>query len=122
MRLKRWLTSLLVLFLGYTTPSFAQPAELVPIRLQLTWSHQAQFAGVYVAQIRKHFAAAGIDLIVFPGGPALSPINELQNGNADVAIAWFNNACVAYHIPYPNFFTEHIFGTKDSSAYTTNNI
>ena len=92
MRLKRWLTSLLVLFLGYTTPSFAQPAELVPIRLQLTWSHQAQFAGVYVAQIRKHFAAAGIDLIVFPGGPALSPINELQNGNADVAIAWFNNA------------------------------
>jgi ABC-type nitrate/sulfonate/bicarbonate transport system substrate-binding protein len=73
MRLKRWLTSLLVLFLGYTTPSFAQPAELVPIRLQLTWSHQAQFAGVYVAQIRKHFAAAGIDLIVFPGGPCIKP-------------------------------------------------
>jgi ABC-type nitrate/sulfonate/bicarbonate transport system substrate-binding protein len=30
--------------------------------------------------------------MVFPGGPAFNPINELQLGNADIAIAWFNNA------------------------------
>jgi ABC-type nitrate/sulfonate/bicarbonate transport system substrate-binding protein len=75
--------------LAFTKPGFAQEANSSPIRLQLAWSHQAQFAGVYVAQMRKHFEAEGLDVIVFPGGSALNPINELQIGNADVAIAWF---------------------------------
>ena len=92
MRLKRWLPLILVTLLAFTKPSFAQEANSSPIRLQLAWSHQAQFAGVYVAQMRKHFEAEGLDVIVFPGGSALNPINELQIGNADVAIAWFNNA------------------------------
>ena len=78
--------------LAFTKPGFAQEANSSPIRLQLAWSHQAQFAGVYVAQMRKHFEAEGLDVIVFPGGSALNPINELQIGNADVAISWFNNA------------------------------
>ena len=92
MRLKRWLPLILVTLLAFTKPSFSQEANSSPIRLQLAWSHQAQFAGVYVAQMRKHFEAEGLDVIVFPGGSALNPINELQIGNADVAIAWFNNA------------------------------
>lgn len=92
MRLTRWLFFILVTLLAFTKPSFAQEANSSPIRLQLAWSHQAQFAGVYVAQMRKHFEAEGLDVIVFPGGSALNPINELQIGNADVAIAWFNNA------------------------------
>lgn len=92
MRLKRWLPLILVPLLAFTKPSFAHEANSSPIRLQLAWSHQAQFAGVYVVQMRKHFEAKGLDVIVFPGGSALNPINELQIGNADVAIAWFNNA------------------------------
>ena len=83
---------MLVTLLTFTNSSFAQEANSSPVRLQLAWSHQAQFAGVYVAQMRKHFEAEGLDVIVFPGGSALNPINELQIGNADVAIAWFNNA------------------------------
>ena len=70
----------------------AQPNYSSPIRLQLAWSHQSQFAGVYVAQVRKHFRNEGIDLIVVPGGSGINPITELQVGNADVAISWFNNA------------------------------
>ncbi len=92
MQRKGWLPFLSVMILAFTNPSFAQEANSSPIRLQLAWSHQAQFAGVYVAQMRKHFEAEGLDVIVFPGGSALNPINELQIGNADVAIAWFNNA------------------------------
>lgn len=72
--------------------SFSQPNYSSPIRLQLAWSHQSQFAGVYVAQVRKHFRNEGIDLIVVPGGSGINPISELQAGNADVAISWFNNA------------------------------
>lgn len=92
MRLKGWPPFILVILLTFTNSSFAQEANSSPIRLQLAWSHQSQFAGVYIAQIRKHFAAEGLDVIVFPGGPAFNPINELQLGNADIAIAWFNNA------------------------------
>jgi NitT/TauT family transport system substrate-binding protein len=92
MQLKGWLSFMLAALLTFTNSSFAQEASSSPIRLQLAWSHQSQFAGVYVAQIRKHFATEGLDVIVLPGGPAFNPINELQIGNADIAIAWFNNA------------------------------
>ena len=84
--------SLLVFLLLNAGVCLAQTNYPSPIRLQLAWSHQSQFAGIYVAQLRKHFRNEGVDLIVFPGGSGINPIHELQVGNADVAISWFNNA------------------------------
>lgn len=92
MRLKQWIQLLLVIPLLLSPAIFAQPSIESPIRLQLAWAHQSQFAGVYVAQMRKHFAKEGLDVIVFPGGSGVNPITELQDGIADVAISWFNNA------------------------------
>lgn len=88
----KWLWISLSFLLFNVSLSFAQTYYPSPIRLQLAWSHQSQFAGVYVAQLRKHFENEGIDLITFPGGSGINPITELQVGNADVAISWFNNA------------------------------
>jgi NitT/TauT family transport system substrate-binding protein len=62
------------------------------LRVQLLWSHQAQFAGFYVAQARKHFEAEGLDVILYPGGPGINPITELQEGRADIAVSWLSNA------------------------------
>lgn len=87
-----WLRLILSTFLFSASLCSAQPTAPSTIRLQLAWSHQSQFAGVYVAQIRKHFENEGIDVITFPGGAGINPLEELQNGNADVAISWLNNA------------------------------
>ncbi len=87
-----WLRLILSMVLLNAGICWAQPNTTASIRLQLAWSHQSQFAGVYVAQIRKHFENEGLDVITFPGGSGINPLQELQIGNADVAISWFNNA------------------------------
>ena len=92
MRLPNFLRFLPWLLLAHIGICFAQPSPSSPIRLQLAWSHQSQFAGVYVAQLRKHFESEGIDVITFPGGSGINPLEELKNGNAAFAISWFNNA------------------------------
>ncbi|WP_161491121.1 TRIC cation channel family protein [Polynucleobacter hirudinilacicola] len=63
-----------------------------PIRVQLAWMHQSQFAGFYVAQVRKHFENEGLHVTLIEGGPNINPITELQEGRADVAVSWLANA------------------------------
>jgi NitT/TauT family transport system substrate-binding protein len=83
------IAALFYLGLGF---AYAQrPAEPI-LRVQLLWSHQAQFAGFYVAQARKHFEAEGLDVILYPGGPGINPITELQEGRVDIAVSWLSNA------------------------------
>ncbi|WP_083908717.1 TRIC cation channel family protein [Thioalkalivibrio thiocyanodenitrificans] len=64
------------------------------LRVQLLWEHQSQFAGFYVAQVRRHFEAEGLRVELIPGGPGINPITELQEGRADVAMSWLGNAWV----------------------------
>jgi uncharacterized membrane protein YeiH/ABC-type nitrate/sulfonate/bicarbonate transport system substrate-binding protein len=113
MTLFNWLRLVLSLVLLNASFCLAQPANLSPIRLQLAWSHQSQFAGVYVAQVRKHFESEGIDVITFPGGSGINPLVELQNGNADVAISWFNNA---YELSKPGIEVTNIAQIFSGSA------
>jgi len=54
--------------------------------------HQSQFAGFYVAQVRKHFENQGLHVTLVEGGPNINPITELQEGRADIAVAWLGNA------------------------------
>lgn len=67
-------------------------ASATKLRLQLQWDHQAQFAGFYIAQSRKYFAEAGLDVEIIPGGAGINPITEIQEGRADIAVAWLSNA------------------------------
>ncbi|MCD8504293.1 MAG: ABC transporter substrate-binding protein [Burkholderiaceae bacterium] len=70
----------------------ASNQQLTPVRVQLQWSDQAQFAGFYAAKARQLFKAEGLDVQLIPGGPGINPIRTLQSGNADVAVAWLNSA------------------------------
>jgi len=63
-----------------------------PLRIQLAWFHQAQFAGFYIAQIRKHFENEGLNIILVEGGSSVNPITEIQEGRAAVAVSWLSNA------------------------------
>src|SRR5262245_26698174 len=57
----------------------------VPLRVQLHWSHQAQFAGYYVAEslIPHDKGVKAIEL--FEGGPGIDPLDKLVKGEADIS-------------------------------------
>ena len=64
--------------------SFSQ--ELKPIKLQLKWRHQFQFAGYYAAQIKGFYKDEQLDVKILPGGPGIWPIDDVLKGKADFGV------------------------------------
>ncbi|TLU84845.1 MAG: ABC transporter substrate-binding protein [Chlorobium sp.] len=60
--------------------------------LILLWSPQSQFAGYYVALEKGIYQRHGIDLTILKGGPGVSPVLALQQGDADFAVLWLTTA------------------------------
>jgi len=58
----------------------------VPLRMQLSWLPQAQFAGFLVADANGYYEDAGLDVTVIPGGPNVNNIQQLVSGEADLAV------------------------------------
>jgi len=65
------------------------------VKVQLRWSHQAQFAGYYVAKEIGFYDREGIDVEFAPGGPYVRPMTVLGLGGVDVAIGWVSDAMEA---------------------------
>ncbi len=63
-------------------------ADTEPLRVQLLWHHQAQFAGIYVAEAKGYYERAGLEVELVEGGPATNPLENLGRGDIDVALAW----------------------------------
>jgi diguanylate cyclase (GGDEF)-like protein len=59
---------------------------LVPVRIQLKWFHQFQFAGYYAALDQGYFRDAGLDVTLIEGGPDINPTEAVLNGDADFGI------------------------------------
>ena len=66
-----------------------------PLRLQLKWSADAQFAGYYVAQAKGYYKDANLDVTLLPGGPNIAPEQVIAGGGADVIVDWMAAALVA---------------------------
>lgn len=73
-------------------PSARKGAKLTPIRVRLSWFHQAQNAGFYVALRQRYFAAEGLDVQLQQGDANSHPIDAIINGTADVAEAALTGA------------------------------
>src|SRR4051812_4717999 len=77
------------------TPTTAAPGAsgaLTPIKLQLQWFFQAQFAG-YIAAVDKGFyKEQGLDVQLLEGGVDIVPQTVLAQGKADYAVAWVPKA------------------------------
>lgn len=57
------------------------------IKVQLKWFHQAQFAGMYVAQSKGYYKQMGLEVELIPHQPEQQPpIERLRSGEADIAI------------------------------------
>jgi hypothetical protein len=67
--------------------STAIPGDATPIRLQLKWRHQFQFAGYYAALEKGYYRDAGFDVTIVPASPATDPVDVVLKGGADFGIA-----------------------------------
>jgi len=92
------LSSLLVLAACGTadtpsTPSAgASGGALTPIKLQLQWFYQAQFAGYIAAVDQGFYKDQGLDVQLLEGGVDIVPQTVLAQGKADYAVAWVPKA------------------------------
>ena len=62
------------------------PKPLDAVTVQLKWVHQAQFAGLYVAQEKGYFAEEGLKVGFLEGGQGIDSVQALTSGQADFAV------------------------------------
>ena len=76
-----------------TTPTAGgSGGALVPIKLQLQWFYQAQFAGYIAAVDQGFYKEQGLDVQLLEGGVDIVPQTVLAQGKADYAVAWVPKA------------------------------
>ena len=63
-------------------------AELIPVRLQLQWVTQSQFAGYYAALAQGFYAEEGLDVTILEGAVEIVPQQVVAAGEAEFGIAW----------------------------------
>lgn len=64
----------------------ASPA-LTPLTIQLNWTHQAQFAGLYAADQNGYYADEGLEVTLIEGGPGVDSIDRILSGADQLGIA-----------------------------------
>jgi len=97
----KWLLSAVVFLLVLGACAMPQPAppvgeageeqasaELTPIRLQLQWVTQSQFAGYYAALAQGFYADEGLDVTILEGAVEIVPQQVVAAGEAEFGIAW----------------------------------
>jgi NitT/TauT family transport system substrate-binding protein len=67
-------------------------AQTDPVKLQLQWFIQAQFAGYYAAQDQGYYADQCLDVTIVEGGVDIVPQQQLADGAVDFALAWVPKA------------------------------
>lgn len=81
---------------GGTSADESEPAaggdtvceSTTPVKLQLQWLPQGQFAGYFAAQDQGFFAEECLEVEIIPSGGDIVPQDALANGDVDYAIAW----------------------------------
>jgi len=62
--------------------------DMTPVRLQLKWVTQAQFAGYYAALNEGYYEEVGLDVEILPGGPDIAPGQVVAAGGAEIGVEW----------------------------------
>jgi PAS domain S-box-containing protein len=71
--------------IGTLLASVASPAE--PVRLQLKWRHQFQFAGYYAALERGYYKEQGLDVEILEGGAKSPSLPTVLGGGAEFGVS-----------------------------------
>jgi NitT/TauT family transport system substrate-binding protein len=78
---------LLIFELAACHPMVSPTPALSPITVQLSWTHQAEFAGLYAAEQQGYFAEEGLQVSFVEGGPEVDFISPVVNGTAQFGVA-----------------------------------
>ena len=73
---------------GSGSGSSGSSGALTPVKLQLQWFSQAQFAGYYAALEEGYYKDEGLDVTIVEGGADIVPQDALTSGDVDYAISW----------------------------------
>ena len=87
-RASLYFSLLLILLFGVSAclPA-ASATELTSVTVQLSWSHQAEFAGFYAAEQQCYFHEEGLKVTFLEGGPEVDFIKPVADGRAQFGIA-----------------------------------
>jgi NitT/TauT family transport system substrate-binding protein len=93
----RHLLAILLVFaaLFATTPAHAQDRVQDRVRVQMMWTHQAQFAGFYAAVVNGFYERERLAVDLVEGGPGIDTLKQLTDGRVDVAMGWLPAAIEA---------------------------
>ncbi len=69
----------------------ASAGVLTPVKFQLQWVAQSQFAGYYAALDQGYYKDAGLDVSLLLGGPNINNVQAVATGGADIGTAWLPN-------------------------------
>ncbi len=64
------------------------PGDLIPVKLQLQWVAQSQFAGYFAAKDLGYYTDEGLDLTILEGAVEIVPQQVVASGGAEFGIAW----------------------------------
>lgn len=78
---------LLVLSLSACGPGINSAPPLAPVTLQLSFLHQAEFAGFYAAEQLGYYEEEGLQVSFIEGGPEVDFIAPVVNGTAQFGVA-----------------------------------
>jgi NitT/TauT family transport system substrate-binding protein len=78
---------------GFAAVDMTAQAAPAPtqVTLQLKWVTQAQFAGYYVAQAKGYYRDQGLEVTLKPGGPDITPAQEVAAGHAEFGVSWLSS-------------------------------
>ncbi len=70
----------------------AADGKMTPVKLQLQWLAQAQFAGYYAAVDQGYYKAEGLDVNIIEAAVDTVPQKVLADGQVDFALSWVPKA------------------------------
>lgn len=74
------------LLLSLSSSIQANSKNLTPVKLQLKWTHQFQFAGFYMAKAQGYYQKAGLDVSFIEVNPAMDPVQAVLEGQAQFGV------------------------------------
>ncbi|MDX2136612.1 MAG: ABC transporter substrate-binding protein [Chloroflexota bacterium] len=98
-----------IALLALTLAPMATAQDLTPVRVQLQWVTQAQFAGYYAAAALGYYEEAGLDLEILPGGPDIGPQQVVSAGGAEFGVNWLPSHLAAAEGGSGNVVISQIF-------------
>ncbi|MBC8098146.1 MAG: ABC transporter substrate-binding protein [Armatimonadetes bacterium] len=77
-----------LLIAAFSVAVVSAQTALTPVRLQLQWVAQSQFAGYFAAKDLGFYEAEGLDVTILEGAVEIVPQQVVASGGAEFGIAW----------------------------------